>query len=84
MRNGLIRQEDIFEKIIRLCLHQISFIDSICVGYSSYFKRMCCFEQAGFTIYLTKGDIAPGQKPALRHVDMADQPIINMNDIYHL
>ena len=38
-------------------------------------------KQAGFTIYLTKGDIAPGQKPALRHVDMADQPIINMNDI---
>jgi hypothetical protein len=35
----------------------------------------------GFAIYLTKGDIPPAQMPALSHVDIAEQPIIGMNDI---
>ncbi|MGB2800053.1 MAG: hypothetical protein WBC82_09455, partial [Dehalococcoidia bacterium] len=35
----------------------------------------------GFAIYLTKGDISPAQMPALSHVDIAEQPIIAMNDI---
>jgi hypothetical protein len=35
----------------------------------------------GFTIYLTKGDIPPAQMPALSHVDIAEQPIIAVNDI---
>ena len=35
----------------------------------------------GFAIYLTKGDIPPAQMPALSHVDIAEQPIIAMNDI---
>jgi hypothetical protein len=35
----------------------------------------------GFAIYLTKGDIPPTQMPALSHVDIAEQPIIAMNDI---
>ena len=35
----------------------------------------------GFAIYLTKGDISPAQMPALSHVDIAEQPIIAINDI---
>src|SRR4030042_5412589 len=35
----------------------------------------------GFAIYLTKEDISPAQMPALSHVDIAEQPIISMNDI---
>jgi hypothetical protein len=35
----------------------------------------------GFAIYLTKGDIPPAQMPALSHVDIAEQPIIGMDDI---
>jgi hypothetical protein len=35
----------------------------------------------GFAIYLTKGDIPPAQMPVLSHVDLAEQPIIAMNDI---
>jgi hypothetical protein len=38
-------------------------------------------KQSGFAIYLTKGDAPPDQMPALSHVDIADQPIIGMNDI---
>jgi hypothetical protein len=35
----------------------------------------------GFAIYLTKGDITPEQMPALSHVDIAEQPVIAINDI---
>ena len=35
----------------------------------------------GFAIYLTKRDIPPEQMATLSHVDIADQPIIGMNDI---
>jgi len=35
----------------------------------------------GFAIYLTKGDIPPAQMPALSHVDIAEQPVIAMNDV---
>jgi len=35
----------------------------------------------GFAIYLTKGDIPPAQMEALSHVDIAEQPVISMEDI---
>jgi hypothetical protein len=35
----------------------------------------------GFAVYLTKGDVPPAQMPALSHVDIAEQPVIAMNDI---
>lgn len=35
----------------------------------------------GFAVYLTKGDIPPAQMPALSHIDIADQPVISINDI---
>jgi hypothetical protein len=35
----------------------------------------------GFAIYLTKNDIPPSQMEALSHVDIADQPVISMEDI---
>ena len=35
----------------------------------------------GFAIYLTEGDIPPAQMEALSHVDIAEQPIISMDDI---
>jgi hypothetical protein len=35
----------------------------------------------GFAIFLTKGDIPPAQMPTLSHVDIAEQPVIAMNDI---
>jgi len=38
-------------------------------------------EGGGFAIYLTKQDIPPAQMEALSHVDMAETPIITINDI---
>ena len=35
----------------------------------------------GFAIYLTKDNIAPSKLEALSHVDIADQPVIGLNDI---
>ena len=35
----------------------------------------------GFAIYLTKNDIPPAQMPVLSHVDIAEKPIIGMDDI---
>ena len=35
----------------------------------------------GFAIYLTKEDIPPAQMEALSHVDIADQPVLAINDI---
>jgi hypothetical protein len=35
----------------------------------------------GFAIYLTRGDVPPSKMEALSHVEIADQPIISMNDI---
>ncbi len=34
-----------------------------------------------FAIYLTKGEIAPSQMEPLSHVEIADEPIIGLNDI---
>jgi len=41
----------------------------------------CAPDNEGFAIYLTEGDISPAQMPALGHVDIAEQPVIAMNDI---
>jgi hypothetical protein len=35
----------------------------------------------GFAIYLTKGDISIAQMPALSHIDIEEQPLIDLNDI---
>jgi hypothetical protein len=35
----------------------------------------------GFAIYLTEGDIPPARMPALSHVDIAEPPVISINDI---
>ena len=35
----------------------------------------------GFAIYLTREDIAPDRMEALSHVDIADQPIISIEDV---
>jgi len=35
----------------------------------------------GFAIYLTKDDVPPSKMEALSHVELADQPIIGINDI---
>ena len=35
----------------------------------------------GFAIYLTEEDIPPAQMEALSHVDIADKPVIGLNDI---
>ena len=35
----------------------------------------------GFAVYLTKGEIAPSQMEPLSHVEIADEPIIGLNDI---
>jgi hypothetical protein len=39
------------------------------------------FGREGFAIYLTRDDIPPTQMEALSHVDIADQPIISIQDI---
>ncbi|MDD5287602.1 MAG: hypothetical protein PHY28_00600 [Dehalococcoidales bacterium] len=38
-------------------------------------------DHEGFAIYLTEGDIPPGQMPALSHIDITEQPVIAMSDI---
>ena len=38
-------------------------------------------QNEGFAIYLTKGDIPPSQMEALSHVDIADKPVIGLDDI---
>ena len=38
-------------------------------------------QNEGFAIYLTKGDISPSQMEALSHVDIADKPVIGLDDI---
>ena len=38
-------------------------------------------QNEGFAIYLTKGDIPPSQMEALSYVDIADQPVISLDDI---
>jgi hypothetical protein len=38
-------------------------------------------EGEGFAIYLTKQDIPPAQMEALSHVNLADQPIISVEDV---
>ena len=38
-------------------------------------------DREGFAVYLTKEDIPPAQMPALSHVDIAEQPVIAMDDI---
>jgi hypothetical protein len=38
-------------------------------------------DREGFAIYLTKDDIPPAQMPVLSHVDIAEKPIIGMDDI---
>ena len=38
-------------------------------------------QNEGFAIYLTKGDIPPSQMEALSHVDIANKPVIGLDDI---
>lgn len=38
-------------------------------------------KEEGFAIYLTKNDIPPPGMPALSHVDIAEYPVISMDDI---
>jgi len=45
------------------------------------FSGCTAIEGEGFAIYLTKEDISPAQMEALSHVDIADQPIISINDV---
>ena len=45
------------------------------------FSGCTAVEGEGFAIYLTKEDISPAQMEALSHVDIADQPIISINDV---
>ncbi len=38
-------------------------------------------EGEGFAIYLTKDDVPPSQMEMLSHVDIADEPVLSMDDI---
>ena len=40
-----------------------------------------CTSQKGFSIYLTKQDTPVSALPALSHVELADKPIISIDDI---
>src|SRR4030065_2337775 len=35
----------------------------------------------GFAVYLTEGDIPPDRMPVLSHIDIAEHPIVAINDI---
>jgi hypothetical protein len=45
------------------------------------FSNCSVTKDAGFAIYLTKGDISPAQMPLLSHVDIVEPPVISINDI---
>lgn len=53
----------------------------IMVGTAIILSGCATSKGEGFAIYLTQKDIPPAQMEALSHVDIAEQPIISMNDI---
>jgi len=61
----------------RISVIFVSFIVSVL-----FILNGCSVEKPeGFAIYLTEGDISPAQMPALSHVDIAEMPVIALNDI---
>jgi hypothetical protein len=59
----------------------ISLATYILVGAILILSSCTTPKGEGFAIYLTKEDIPPNQMEALSHVEIADQPIIAMEDI---
>lgn len=59
----------------------ISLATYILVGAILILSSCTTPKGEGFAIYLTKEDIPPNQMEALSHVEIADQPIIAMDDI---
>jgi len=51
------------------------------VWLSTLLVFSACNSQEGFAIYLTRDDIPVSQMPILSHVDIADEPIISIDDI---
>ena len=60
-----------------------SFITIIIVFFCILFTIGGCTSTKGegFAIYLTKDDVPPAQMEVLSHIDIAEQPIISMDDI---
>ncbi len=72
----------VYEKLMKRLLSQIPAVcAAIIIGAFIPLSGCSAPNQEGFAIYLTKDDIPPAQMPALSHVDLAEQPVIAMNDI---
>ena len=50
-------------------------------GSTTSLTKETSTQNEGFAIYLIKGDIPPSQMEALSHVDIADKPVIGLDDI---
>jgi hypothetical protein len=72
------RESDLMKKYLG---HIIVIITAVIVCVLLVLSGCSTPNHEGFAIYLTKADIPPAQMPALSHVDIAEQPIIGMNDI---
>jgi hypothetical protein len=66
------------EKSLQKLTIVISCILLIIILYSGY---TAATKGEGFAIYLTRDDIPPAKMDSLTHVELSDQPIINLEDI---
>jgi hypothetical protein len=62
-------------KIVLILLGSLLVLSSLVGGCSAQSS------QQGFAIYLTRDNIPPSQMLALSHVDLADTPLISIDDI---
>jgi len=67
--------------MIRLIGHTTAKLALVMVGAVILLSGCATPKGEGFAIYLTKEDIPPAKMEALSHVDIADQPIISIEDI---
>jgi len=70
-----------FPAVITAVIVSVFLLSSGCFGQNIAEESPGQEFSEGFAIYLTRADISPAQMPVLSHVDIAEQPIIAMNDI---
>jgi hypothetical protein len=79
IRRNLKHEEDLMKKLFVHVPVTLSLIFLVCVLFLS--NGCSAPNHEGFAIYLTEGDVPPTQMPALSHLDIAEAPVIAMEDI---
>lgn len=59
----------------------IKFITAVIIAITILLSGCNKAESEGFAIYLTKGDIPPDRMEILSHIEIADEPVISIQDI---